>query len=207
MEKPKKYEDRLMDVLAFDDDDLDANRLGHLSTRQQAKFAGEQWRIGAFMIALVLSFIGWIAAGSYFGGLIAASLSLMLLVAPAVAALLLIYAMRLYRVRRDAQTDDVLAAEGRINLAMRAVSINNVQCTLEVGDVKFPLKQDAFLAFKNGDPYAIYYTRRSKKLLSAEWLRGEDNLLSPAEIDAAREDDQDDETVPETTTRQRRLSR
>ena len=32
------------------------------------------------------------------------------------------------------------------------------------------INKDVFLAFKNGDPYAIYYAPYSKTLLSAEWL-------------------------------------
>ena len=71
----------------------------------------------------------------------------------------------------------------------------------------FRSRSRLFSTFKNGDPYAVYYSQRSNKLLSAEWLRGEDNLLLPAEIDAAREGEPDDEIAPETPAQQRRLSR
>ncbi len=122
---------------------------------------------------------------------------------------MLTYGFKLFRLWRDAKDDHVLSAEGRIDLSMhgKAGAGSSVECTLKVGSVKFRVKEDAFLAFKNGDPYAIYYTRRSKKLLSAEWLRGEDNLLSPAEIAAAREDEPDDAMAPEELPQQRRLSR
>jgi hypothetical protein len=37
----------------------------------------------------------------------------------------------------------------------------------------FAINKPIFLAFKNGDPYRIYYAPHSKTLLSAEWLRDE----------------------------------
>ena len=49
MEKPKKYEDRLMAALDFDEDDLDANQAGHFSAAQRAQFAAKQRRIAAFI--------------------------------------------------------------------------------------------------------------------------------------------------------------
>ncbi len=207
MEKPKKYEDRLMGTLGFDEDDLDANQSGHFSSAQRAQFAAEQRRIATFIAADLLVGAAWIGAARFFW-IAAATLPLLLyILMPLFAVVLLGYGIKIFRLWRDVQEDQVLSAEGRIDLSMHAQTTNNLDCKIKVGEVTFPVKQDTFLAFKNGDPYAIYYTRRSKKLLSAEWLRGEDNLLSPDEIDAAREDGEDDEIAPEATARQRRLSR
>ena len=41
----------------------------------------------------------------------------------------------------------------------------------------FVVSKQVFLAFKNGDPYRVYYAPNSKRIVAAEWLRGEDNLL------------------------------
>lgn len=56
--------------------------------------------------------------------------------------------------------------EGRINL-----NINGRRFSIALDNQRFDLKQEAFLAFKNDDPYRLYFTPRTKILLSAEWLR------------------------------------
>ncbi len=198
MEKPKKYEERLMDTLGFDEDDLDANQSGHFSAAQRTKFAAEQRRIATFIAADLLVGAAWIGAAQFFW-LAAATLPLLFyILMPLFAVVLLGYGIKIFRLWRDVQEDQVLSAEGRIDLSMYAQTTNNLDCKIKVGEVTFPVKRDTFLAFKNGDPYAVYYTRRSKKLISAEWLRGDDNLLSPDEI-AALEDEPDDEIAPEAT--------
>lgn len=45
------------------------------------------------------------------------------------------------------------------------------QYNLKIGKLNFKIKKFGMLAFKNDEPYAIYYTPRTKILLSAEWLR------------------------------------
>ncbi|MBI1257618.1 MAG: hypothetical protein GC204_09120 [Chloroflexi bacterium] len=191
MDKPKKYEERIMAALNFDEDDLAANAAGSLSQAQRADLDAEQRRSALVVIFIVLPMIAWLGIGLYFGGLAAASLLILAILAPIFAIPVLIYAAKLFRLRRDAQAGDVRTAEGRVSLSMRAVSANNVQCTLKVGDVKFMVKEKAFLAFKNGDPYSIYYTPYSRRILSVEWLReadpGAPNLISTNQADTPDE--------------------
>lgn len=180
MGKPKKYEERLMDALAFDEDDLDANAAGHFSEAQREDFAAEQRRLALFIAGDTLIVAAWLIL-TRFGGFIGATLPLVLIVLPILLALVLSYAIRLYRLYADVREDQPQNAEGRVELSMHGKSGagSTVDCTIRVSDAKFPLKEEAFLAFKNGDPYRIYYASRSKKLLSVEWLRENDDSLLP----------------------------
>ena len=36
--------------------------------------------------------------------------------------------------------------------------------------MRFRVKKDAFLAFKNNEPYVLYYTEHNKKLVTAEMM-------------------------------------
>ena len=182
MEKPKKHEERLMAVLAFDEDDLEANRTGHFSQQQVARFRSKRkkefWS-AAVMSSLLLGFLFFMAdilpTENFLLSLIAGLLAL--------GTMWFAYGLIIFRLGADLKEDHVLSTEGRIELSQEDKN-NEVNSFITIGGLRFPVNRKTLLAFKNGDPYAIYYTRRSKKLLSAEWLRGEDNLLSPAEIDA-----------------------
>jgi hypothetical protein len=72
----------------------------------------------------------------------------------------------------DLRAPEIGGLQGRVNLDM---SVNGKSSTLRltIQDTKFDVKKDVFLAFKNSDPYAIYYAPHSKTILSAEWLRQE----------------------------------
>ncbi len=82
--------------------------------------------------------------------------------------------------RADYQSDlderIVYATEGRIRLVLDEER-NNARYLVSVGSLTFVVGKQTFLAFKNGDPYRIYYAPNSKRIVAAEWLRGEDNLL------------------------------
>ncbi|MFN8565797.1 MAG: hypothetical protein U0703_30125, partial [Anaerolineae bacterium] len=116
------------------------------------------------------------------------TLPVLLVLLPIFGALFLTYAIRAYRLRSDVNEDQVMSTEGRVDLSMRGRSSNNVECTIRVGDMRFRVKQQVFLAMKNGDPYRLYFSRRSKRLLSAEWLReNDDNLLEMPDATASGE--------------------
>ncbi len=66
MDKPKKYEERLMAALGFDEDDLDANQSGHFSAGQHVRLTAEQRRIAAFIAADVLVMLAWVGAAQFF---------------------------------------------------------------------------------------------------------------------------------------------
>ena len=200
MEKPKKYEERLMDALAFDEDDLDANQAGHFSPEQRARFIGEQRKIAVFAGFFTLLLALWIGATR----LNAAAAPALFVFIPIFAALFLTYAVKVLRLSSDLREDRVLTAEGRVALSMKGSGSNQVECTVKVGAMRFRVKQPVFLAFKNGDPYCIYYTRRSKRLLSAEWLRENDDNLIIEQPDDQAGDDEDVNIVAEQKAAMRR---
>lgn len=181
-EKPKKYEERLMDIFAFDEDDLDANEAGQLSPAQGAQLQRAR-NTALSTFALMWLLCGVLAAIVVVLGLRAPGLL------PAVMAALLLtagvsFAFSISRkLSADLRDRRVLAAEGRITLSMLGAS----DYFLGVEQMKFRLnKQETFLAFKNGDPYRIYYAPRSQRILAVKWLReNDDNLLADDEIDAA----------------------
>lgn len=194
MGKPKKYEERLMEALAFDEDDLAANQAGELSSRQVARLNREQLSTGLGG-ALVLVF------GIVIVSLVMGTVNFALMTLPALVILIAISAFflglsaviwsRSRKLYADLVDRWVAEIEGRVDLSVRAGQ-NAASYYLRVGDgedsVRFTVKQRAFLAFKNGDPYRIYYARRSKRLLSAEWLReNDDNLLETPDIAASSE--------------------
>lgn len=191
MEKPKKYEDLLMDALAFDEDDVAANRTGHFSNGQHARLRS-QWNTEVSLAVLfTLVPIVLLAALLLTTHLPAATvIPVIALFTPLVVLLFAAFMVKALRLRADLRDDQVLSAEGRISLQL--------EYFLNVGDKRFPLKERAFLAFKNGDPYRVYYSQRSKRLLSVEWLReNDDNLLetppdSAIETRNARDDAEDD---------------
>jgi hypothetical protein len=70
----------------------------------------------------------------------------------------------------DLRVGEAQSLEGRIQLDTVSVS-SAQQFTVTVEGHKFVVNKPVFLAFKNGDPYVIYYLPRSNTMLSAEWLR------------------------------------
>lgn len=73
-DKVKKYEDRIMDVFAFDENDLEANQAGHLSQQQMVRLKKARNRaISTFaLLATLLGFLAIIivAAGFQASGIL-----------------------------------------------------------------------------------------------------------------------------------------
>lgn len=204
MGKPKKYEERLMEALAFDEDDLAANQAGEFSSRQVARLNREQFSTGLGG-ALVLVF-GIIIVSLVMGAVNFALMTLpILVILIAISAFFLglsaVIWLRSRKLYADLVDRWVAEIEGRVDLSVRAGQ-NAASYYLRVGDgedsVRFTVKQRAFLAFKNGDPYRIYYARRSQRLLSAEWLRENDDNLLEAQDEAASEEPPSVETDTES---------
>ncbi len=182
MDKPKKYEDRLMDVLGFDEDDLAVNQAGNITASQLEALRNGYHKWAArlllvLVIALAYLFIFVLPAvaspdasivGTCFSSLFAGVFGIVLTIGCWRKAGG--YGRDLYERRLE-------IAEGRVQLSMKSAG-RSAQYVLEVGDQRFQVSQKALLTFKNGDPYRIYYAPCSKRILSAEWLRGDDNLLS-----------------------------
>lgn len=176
-EKAKKYEERLAAAFGYDDADLDANHEGRLSPSQvvglKAARNEELFRLALLAITSVL-----IALGFYwYTAHIAAPLAVL---AIAGGLLLALEGPKLRRLRHDLREAAVLAAEGRIDLALDARQ-NKVEYFLRVEGIRFPISKSNLLALKNGDPYRIYYTPRTKRIVAVEWLRdGNDDFVEHA---------------------------
>ena len=150
-----KPEAILMNALRFTEEDLTAN--------QQAKMSVSQ------RLRCLTNRDGWLVAGLFCGfGFLAIWLgardAVFFLVV--FAAGIFACGQHVYNYHTDATKGIVAALEGRINL-----DIFGRRFSIEIDGMRFNLKRDTFLAFKNGDPYRIYYSPKSKMLLSAEWLR------------------------------------
>ncbi|MCK6579259.1 MAG: hypothetical protein L6Q98_14280 [Anaerolineae bacterium] len=168
-EKPKKYEDLLMAALDFDDADLTANMEGDWSERQIARMRARR-RLLAFGALLLLvsaplfMFLFSAIGGSV--GLVLTVLTGLILIAGLMAA---VYSAS--QVARDLR-GPVAEVEGRVALDTRAKN-NKTIYYVKLGRVRFSVKKEEFLTFKNRDPYRLYYAPGQKTILSAEWLRGD----------------------------------
>ena len=186
MEKHKKYEERLMDALRFDEDDLEANEAGYLSERQLKRLKSMRTSAALALIILALLFSSvflFLASrsGSVSGALPFLGVGSLLLV-----VLFLVYRSRVYPLASDLRENETLASEGRIDLSLKHQQQNRIEYFVRVNEMRFRVKKETFFALKNGDPYRIYYAPRSKQILSAEWLReGDDNLLLDTEDDGS----------------------
>jgi hypothetical protein len=68
----------------------------------------------------------------------------------------------------------VESIEGIVELDIRqSFRTNQQQFVVTIGSMEFKVGTDVFLAFKNREPYRIYYAPGSNTILSAEWLRNE----------------------------------
>ncbi|MFW5691138.1 MAG: hypothetical protein ACOCXZ_01445 [Chloroflexota bacterium] len=118
------------------------------------------------------------------------------------------YGTLLYQVRTDLRAGQVAVIEGRIeqnpssaymnairryHYGLRVIGREGVRDFDAVG-------QRVFLAFKNGEPYRIYYAPRSGMLLGADWLRGTDDVFLPADDAESAAPDAEAYTMDETAT-------
>ena len=165
-EKPKKYEERLMDVFSFDEDDLDANQAGQLSRRQlnHLKAGRNSARYGGALLGLIGLMVLAILLPASVGSGFSASLIVPLVVGAIMAAGLVALSIRARRMSADLRENRVAESEGRVELQMKTGQ-NAASYYVTVDKRRFTIKQKAFLAFKNGDPYRIYYAPHSKRIL------------------------------------------
>lgn len=142
-------------ALGFSDEDLAANQAGKMSTNQRLRcLTKRNW----WLFGCVLCILGFLV--SWFGS----RESLFFLVVFGVS--IVVCLVNAYRYYKDARDGIASSVEGRINL-----QITSGRFSIVLDGGKFALKKQTFLAFKNGDPYCLYYSPHNKILLSAEWLR------------------------------------
>ncbi len=163
-EKPKyKPEHILMDAIGFTEEDLDANQKGELSDRQVAMLRHKH-NISLFSVILELICIAALVGIYIFTFEFAESCLVVCTLIPLVI-FTLVTSFHYPSIYHDFRDCAVIWVEGRIRLNIR----NNL-FTLKIGERTLALPKATFLAFKNGEPYVIYYTPRTKTILSAEWL-------------------------------------
>jgi hypothetical protein len=154
-EKPKrKPEAVFMDAVGFYEDDLKANQAGQISKEQYRilYIRRNTWLAGIFITVSVLIILWFGFRNAFLIALVTGGL---------------FYSCNTWLIlNKDLKSRQAINVEGRISL-----DVNGRIYTLSLENIQFNIKKDAFLAFKNGDPYRIFYTPYSKQLLSAEWLR------------------------------------
>ncbi len=186
-----KPDELLMEIIGFDEDDLAANRAGMLGPNQVVRLIRLSQRarvrgwlaivFGIAILILILVYSPRIALNGIEECVPVALLfvaDLYILVPIGIGTLLASSAQVL-----DSQMKAVERTEGRVSLDMHKVGgwirppADVYIVHLEGRD--WTVTREEFLAFKNGDPYALYYGPRSSVVLAAEWLR------EPPPMDAA----------------------
>jgi hypothetical protein len=161
----------LNDALHFTDDDLDANRAGQLSDAQRARLRA------AFQRSLIVAFIalmgiGLTAAVLIYQGQRSDSLVLSIIGVSLTlvnAAIMGILAQSYIRLSADLRADSLLVTRGIVSHTVRIYS-RAASYLLEIQGERLLVPKAVFFAFEDKQSYALYRTRASKTLLSAERL-------------------------------------
>lgn len=178
-----KYEEVLENAIGFNEYSIEANARGELSEGQRA-FIRRRMSYNFLMlfIAVLLSLVGMLMFNSP-----GAILPIVM------GGGLVVYAIvRMAINATELRGNRVESIEGSIGLDIGSTGNSN-SYRVRVGNIRFGLNKAQFLAFKNGDPYRLYYLPTSKRLLSAEWLvvdrdvdhhlTDEDGTIDPALTD------------------------
>jgi hypothetical protein len=164
-EKPKE---RLQRALGFTLEALQINAAGRITASQRGRLLNTAgcW----FGLSIVAAF-GWVVnLESIQHPQTNADLGSAILVL-LVLALLFAWGMsKGIPLSVDVIQGTVRSYEGYIELAISdRGKVTHYQ--VQAGDTVFRVSKSVFLAFKNDEPYTIYYLPRSKRILSAEWMR------------------------------------
>jgi hypothetical protein len=159
-----KYGDMLMNALGYTDEDLAANQNGQLGPTQRAQLTGNlnNWRLLAIVTIALAALLS-----VYRGDGWATPVAVWLIATP----ILVYIGVKARAYSLDLHADEVEMVEGLIALDIINRGKNGVAYILDIEDLSFNIRKTVFLAFKNGDPYRLYYAPHSKLLLGAEWLR------------------------------------
>lgn len=180
-----KYEHQLSLAFDFTQDDLEANQRGQITPRQIKILIAkrDQTRVATGFFKVIFAFM-------LLGGLA------MLLIFPPMGVIFLAIMFFIVRsafqafnaIEQDLKTPQVTAIEGAVQLDLQRSTISNrpdgtmnldskpsISYSVQIGELKFSVSEHVFLVFKNGDPYAIYFTPHSKTILSVNWLRDDED--------------------------------
>ncbi|MEQ8675640.1 MAG: hypothetical protein RLP44_00630 [Aggregatilineales bacterium] len=181
--KKKKFP-TIADVMNLSEADFAANEAGKLSDLQTRRLQNRRlmWGLataGALLMLLLgivsLVVLLGIGAGSDGGIFVVFGFVGFLW-----TALLWQMPLKWWHANQELQAGDVQQSEGRIRQNMSKVPIGMVQPTkyyIEQGENKFEVSKDVFFTFKNGDPYTLYYTPKTKFLVGAQHIRTDDAFM------------------------------
>jgi hypothetical protein len=172
-----------MEALDFAQDDLQANRAGYLTERQQRLLESVRRTRGCSsrvaLIVILVSALGVGLAPLLFGGSESAGgeqtirqvLPYTLAVAGVVVLIMLVALLVGYARSRDVRDGRVSIAEGNAHLATRyLMRLRLTAYYVQIGGVRFQIGQDEAEAFTEGEFYRVYYVKDppAHVVLSAE---------------------------------------
>lgn len=156
----------LMKAMNCTDEDLSANRDGYMTLRQKNRLKRRR-------TSLILYIFGGLAIGSLqltiFGYLFSDVIIIVLLIGTFTILYTVLGFLERRRFSLDLHKGAVEVIEGRITLDV--VTGRGAYYAVSIGKIKFRINRRVFLAFKNGDPYCLYFAPHAKVLLSADWLQ------------------------------------
>ncbi|MEL6268457.1 MAG: hypothetical protein AAFV33_16330 [Chloroflexota bacterium] len=164
--------DLLMRELRFTEDDLAANRDGHLSDRQRDYIRTDSQKnmlLGIAIVAvLVVSTAALLFVGIQNGNRILQGLGVVLLFCNTGASL--IFGLNRVRSSYDLRTNEVTVIEGEAQHVVR--QFGRAQAgSVRIGDiVEVATSPEAFKAFEPGQTYRLYRSLHTKRILSVEPL-------------------------------------
>lgn len=159
----------LMAAMEFDETDLDANRQEQLSPNQIDHLRALQRRavliggVGFVTLALLATIFLYLAQQN--GGGILSLIGIFLTLCDAV--LVGMMARHWFRLSADLRDATVIIRSGLLTRTLHRAG-NNSQYLVGIGDVRFPVKKEAFRTFRHEAPYTLYYAPHSHVLLTAE---------------------------------------
>lgn len=169
--KPKiiSSENLLMWELGFTPEDLNANRAGHFSAHQlknlQTKRKNGKKILGRLFLIVVV-----VGAGVVSILPIVESIVVLTVISVFYFSLSLWAIVEWRTSGLDVQHGVVEATQGIVELDIK-ISRYSLSYVICQNHKHWTVSKQAFLAFKNGDPYVIYYAPHTRTILSAEWLR------------------------------------
>jgi hypothetical protein len=165
----RKPEHILMDAIGFTEEDLEFNLEGDLSDAQEAWLNGER---SLWMYRIVLALVVFGAACIFILINLDGATEYQIIIGFCIFTGMFVFASisKWMQFNGDLR-DGIEVAEGRIKLDIRDKAQEHSKYRIIIENITFKIDKDIFLAFKNGDPYAIYYAPHTKTILSAVWLR------------------------------------
>lgn len=161
--------DALMPVLNFTDDDLRANREGHLSERQHYRLLSLRRRsiqigvgtlVTLIFITTTVLYLGWLNSSTILNvlgtGLIVIN-----------AVMVGMFGRHWMRLTGDLNKREVAIVEGAMERVVRPQRRVN-SYLLRIGDAEFSVNKDTFRLFRHETPYRLYVAPYANILLAAE---------------------------------------